>query len=203
MKQKFLPRTLKILFILSCALLNQQRVWAQNKFLEWIKPDQVNLQYAGSIGYFSGAIGYRILNDKATLSAHYGYVPKNKGGWMSIFAAKFEYKPFKIPIKDKLIIHPFNPVFFPSYTSGDNFDYQFKTSRYQKGYYFWSSALRLHMGASAEVQIISNLNSSLKSVSLFTEANTNDLYAISWFKNRTNTPFYAMFRMGYGVRVNF
>lgn len=177
--------------------------YAQRSFLERIKPDQVNLQYAGSIGYFSGGIGYAILNEKVTLSGHYGYVPKNKGGWMSIFTAKFEYKPFTIKIKDKFTIHPINPVFFPSYTSGDNFDYQFKTSQYRKGYYFWSSALRLHLGASTEVKIISHLNSSLKSVSLYAEANTNDLYAISWFTNRTRTPFYSMFKMGYGVRVNF
>ena len=176
---------------------------AQNSFLNRIKPDQLNLQYAGSIGYFSGGIGYNLFHEKATVSAHYGYVPKNKGGWMSIFTAKFEYKPFEIKIKDKLIIHPINPVFFPSYTSGDNFDYQFKTSQYREGYYFWSSALRLHLGAGTEVKILNHKNAAFKSVSIYAEANTNDLYAISWFQNRTTTPFYEMFKLGYGVRVNF
>ncbi len=192
----------KLIFSILLSLVISSAL-AQNSFLKRLKPDQVNLQYAGSIGYFSGGIGYNLFNEKAALSFHYGYVPKNKGGWMSIFTAKFEYKPFEIKIKDKLIIHPLNPVFFPSYTSGDNFDYQFKTSKYREGYYFWSSALRLHLGAGTEVKILSHLNSSLKSVSLYAEANTNDLYAISWFQNRRSAQFYEMFKMGYGVRVNF
>ncbi|SFG88523.1 hypothetical protein [Pedobacter insulae] len=177
--------------------------FAQRSFLERIQPDQVNLQYAGSIGYFSGGVGYHFFKEKTTLSFHYGYVPEDKGGWMSIFTAKFEYKPFAIKIKDKFIIHPINPVFFPSYTSGDNFDYQFSTHKYRKGYYFWSSALRLHLGAGTEVKILNNHSSFFKSASVYAEANTNDLYAISWFQNRTSTPFYAMFKMGYGVRLNF
>ena len=177
--------------------------YSQHSFLDRIAPDQVNLQYAGSIGYFSGGIGYNLWKEKATISAHYGYVPENKGGWMSIFTAKFEYKPFAINIKDKITIHPFNPVFFPSYTSGDNFDYQFERGQYRKGYYFWSSALRIHLGAGTEVKILNHKNAAFKSVSIYAEANTNDLYAISWFENRTTIPFYGMFRLGYGVRLNF
>ena len=188
-----------VLIVLFCA----PSAFAQRSFLDRIKPDQVNLQYAGSIGYFSGGIGYNFFKEKTALSFHYGYVPKNKGGWMSIFSAKFEYKPFTINIKDKFIIHPINPVFFPSYTSGNNFDYEFNTSQYRENYYFWSSALRLHLGAGTEVKILNNKNTVFKSVSLYTEANTNDLYAISWFANRTTTPFYEMFKIGYGIRVNF
>ncbi len=199
---KLLPKKLSISLLLILALFTSS-AYAQRSFLQRIKPDHVNLQYAGSIGYFSGGIGYNFFKEKTALSFHYGYVPKNKGGWMSIFTAKFEYKPFAITIKDKIIIHPINPVFFPSYTSGDNFDYQFKTSQYREGYYFWSSALRLHLGAGTEVKILNNKNAAFKSVSLYTEANTNDLYAISWFENRTTAPFYTMFKLGYGVRVNF
>ncbi|RZK38450.1 MAG: hypothetical protein EOO90_22215 [Pedobacter sp.] len=176
---------------------------AQSKFLSAIRPDQVNLQYAGSIGYISGGIGYNFFKEKTALSFHYGFVPESEGGWMSIFTAKFEYKPFSIKIKDKIVIHPFNPVFFPSYTSGDNFDYQFDTNQYRKGYYFWSSALRLHLGAGTEIKILNNKKAAFKSVSIYAEANTNDLYAISWFENRTSTPVYAMFKLGYGMRLNF
>jgi len=199
---KLLPKKLSISLTLIIGLFVSSAD-AQRSFLKRIEPDQVNLQYAGSIGFISGGIGYNLFNEKAALSFHYGYVPKSKGGWMSIFTAKFEYKPFCINVKDKLIIHPINPVFFPSYTSGDNFDYQFSTTKYREGYYFWSSALRLHLGAGTEVKILTNKNAAFKSVSVYAEANTNDLYAISWFENRTSTPFYAMFKLGYGLRLNF
>lgn len=199
---KLLPKKLIFSFALILGLLASS-AYAQSSFFKRLKPDQLNIQYAGSIGYFSGGIGYNLFNEKAALSFHYGYVPKSKGGWMSIFTAKFEYKPFEIKIKDKFIIHPINPVFFPSYTSGDNFDYQFKRSQYREGYYFWSSALRLHLGAGTEVKILNLNNAAFRSISVYAEANTNDLYAISWFENRTSALFYEMFKLGYGVRVNF
>ena len=144
-----------------------------------------------------------LFNEKAALSFHLGYVPENLGGELTIVAIKFQYKPFKIPLGDKFIIEPFNPVFFPSYTLGQNFDFKFEKPQYRKCYYFWSSALRLHLGASTEVKILSNPTAKIKSLSLYAEANTNDLYALSWFQNRTSTPFYRMFKMGYGVKVNF
>lgn len=199
---KLLPKRLSI-SLLAILGLFASSAYGQRSFLKRIEPDQINFQYAGSIGYFSGGIGYNFFKEKTALSFHYGYVPKNKGGWLSIFTAKFEYKPFTINIKDKIVIHPINPVFFPSYTSGDNFDYQFETTKYRKGYYFWSSALRLHLGAGTEVKILNTKNAAFKSVSIYAESNTNDLYAISWFENRTTTPFYKMFKMGYGLRLNF
>lgn len=176
---------------------------AQSAFVKVITPDQLSLQYAGSIGYFSVGAGYHLFKEKTTLSFHYGYVPESKGGELNILAIKYQYRPFNINIKDVVVIQPFNPVFFASYTLGKNFDYEFTKPRYQKGYYFWSSALRLHLGASSEVKIMGDPKGKIKSVSLFAEANTNDLYAISWFENRTSTPFYKMFKLGYGVRMNF
>lgn len=180
-----------------------QPVFAQNKFLQHIKPDQLNLQYAGSIGFISGSIGYHFLKEKTTLSFHYGYVPESLGGELSILAAKFQYRPWAIKIKDKFIIYPFNPVIFPSYTLGENFDFNFKRSTYRRGYYFWSSALRIHLGAGTEIKILNLSDRKIKSVSIYAETNTNDLYALTWFKNRTSSPFYAMFKLGYGVKMDF
>lgn len=177
--------------------------FAQNKFLNTITPNHINLQYAGSIGFLSLGAGYDLFNEKAELSFHVGYVPESLGGELTMAAIKFHYKPFNIPVGDKILIKPFNPVFFPSYTIGENFDLQFDAPQYRKGYYFWSSALRLHLGASTEIKLLSKPNSKIKDVSIYAEANTNDLYAISWFRNRTSSPFYKIFRLGYGIKVHF
>ena len=191
----------RIIFFI--CLFTSSQVFAQQSFWSKLKPDQVETQYAGSIGFLSIGAGYHLFNEKAALSFHLGYVPESLGGEMTILAAKFEYKPFTIKIKDKFIIQPFNPVFFPSYTLGQNFDFKFEKPQYREGYYFWSSALRIHMGAGSEIKILTNQSASIKAISIYAEANTNDLYAISWFKNRTSTPFYAMFKLGYGVRMYF
>ena len=191
----------KLIIILFCLA---QQATAQKSFLASLQPQQLNVQYAGSIGFLSVGAGYNFFKEKTALSFHAGYVPKSLGGELTILAIKFEYKPWAIKVKDKLIIHPFNPVVFPSYTLGENFDYKFEKPTYQKGYYFWSSALRIHLGFGSEVKILTNSpTSKIRSVSLYAETNTNDLYAISWFQNRTSTPFYKMFKLGYGVRMNF
>lgn len=176
---------------------------AQKSFWKGLVPDQANLQYAGSIGFLSAGAGYNLMKEKTALSFHVGYVPESLGGELTIVAIKFEYKPWAIHIKDKAIIHPFNPVIFPSYTLGENFDFKFERPQYRKGYYFWSSALRLHIGAGTEIKLLTKPNSKIKYVSVYAEANTNDLYLLSWYQNRTNAPFYKMFKLGYGIRTYF
>lgn len=185
------------MFLLACS------AQAQNKFWKKLTPDQVSLQYAGSIGFLSAGAGYDLFNEKAELTFHLGYVPESLGGELTVVAVKFHYKPFTIKAGDKFIIQPFNPVFFPSYTLGQNFDFKFEKPQYRKGYYFWSSALRLHLGASADIKILTSPNAKIKWLGLYAETNTNDLYLLSWFKNRTSAPFYRMFKLGYGIKMGF
>jgi hypothetical protein len=197
---KLVLRKLTFSTVLLLAFLQSD---AQNKFWSRMVPDQAQVQYAGSIGFISVGAGYDLFHKKAELSAHLGYVPESLGGELTILALKFHYKPFSFKVGDRFIVQPFNPVFFPSYTLGQNFDFKFEKPQYRKGYYFWSSALRIHLGASAEVKVLTNLESKIKSVSLYAETNTNDLYALSWFKNRTDMPFYSIFKLGYGVKMAF
>lgn len=193
----------KLTFSILFTLFLSTSALAQSKFWKSLIPDQAGLQYAGSIGFISADAGYDLLNEKAAINFNVGYIPESLGGELTIISVKFQYKPFNIPIGDKIIIQPFNPVFFPSYTLGQNFDFKFEKPKYQEGYYFWSSALRLHLGASTEVKILNKPDAKIKALSLYAEANTNDLYLLSWFKNRTYTPFYRMFKMGYGVKMYF
>lgn len=184
-------------------LISFQTTFAQHSIAKILTPDYVEMQYAGSIGYMSTGIGYRLSPEKTTLSFHYGYVPEVKGGELHIAAVKFEYKPVSIRIKDKLIFHPINPGVFLSYTFGEQFGLKFDNGKYLNGYYFWSPALREHISFSSEVQILGDGSSRIKSVSLYTEANTNDLYMISWWENRTKTPIFQIFHLGFGVRMSF
>lgn len=189
---------LAVILLFSC-----QSAFSQNRLLKTLTPDQVGIQYSGSIGYTSIGFGYNMLKEKTTLSFHYGYVPEIKGGELHIAAVKFEYKPFAIRIKDKITFHPINPVFFFSYTFGKQFGLSFDPDYYDKGYYFWSPALREHIGISSELKIMGDRSSRIKSISLYAESNTNDLYLISWYENRTSTPITEIFHMGFGVRMNF
>jgi hypothetical protein len=184
-------------------MLTVQSGFAQHKFGKALMPDKAIVQYAGSIGYMSVGLGYDLFKERAELSFHYGYVPQIKGGELHIGALKFEYKPFKLKISDGLIFRPVNPVVFGSYTFGSKFGLRFNPDQYPKGYYFWSPALRGHLGATSELEILANKTSSIRSITLFTEANTNDLYMVSWYENRTTTPITKIFNLGFGLKLGF
>jgi hypothetical protein len=202
LKIKHLVQRLLIFKVFLLILLTNG-AYAQEKLIRTLTPDQVVIQYAGSIGYFSLGAGYNFFKDKSTLSFHYGHVPENKGGTLNIAAVKFDYKPFSIVINDKITFLPVNPVFFLSYTFGKDFGLRFNRDQYAKGYYFWSPALREHLGLNSEVRLLGDKSSKIKSVSIYAEANTNDLYMISWYENRTTTPIYEIFHLGFGVKLNF
>ncbi len=188
-------------FILT--LFSFQAAFAQSPVLKAFIPDQIGIQYAGSIGYASIGIGYNFFRERSALSFYYGYVPESKGGELHIGIVKFDYKPFNIPIGHQLIFQPLNPVVFLSYTFGGNFGFRFNPDQYAKGYYFWSPALREHLGLSSELKILGDGSSRIKSISLYAEANTNDLYLISWYNNRTKFPVTDIFHLGFGIKMNF
>ncbi len=175
--------------------------------LKSLIPQQAQIQYGGSIGFVSTGIGYSLWQEKGNLSIHAGFVPEKQGGAFSILALKLAYQPFQFNLGKSFEIKPFNPVIFPSYTLGSNFSYRFSTNQYRPNYYFWSTALRLHMGASSEIKFYYKPKSFTQpkpnAISLYAEVNTNDLYAISWFINRKVAPFSQIFRLGFGLKTYF
>lgn len=193
---------LKHILLFFSIILASTLSFAQSKLGKALAPDFVNMQYGGSIGYFSTGIGYFFFNEKTTASLNYGYVPKSEGGPINILTTKFDYKPFNINLMKGVKWKPINPVFFVSYTLGRDFDKKFDPDQYPEGYYWWSTALKAHLGLSTEIKIFGDGKSAIKAVSLYAETNTNDLYAVSWFENRTTTPFTKIFFWGYGVRLH-
>lgn len=194
----------KIYFVLLYALLNLPGQLKAQKFLI---PETAMVQRAGSIGYNSFGAGYNLFRkNTGSLDLTWGYVPKSKGGRQDIFAAKFAYRPFNIKIKDLVVINPINPGVFVSYHPGGKFHTTFNKKQYPKGYYWWSSAFRIHVSLSTEIKI--NMPQSMSStgieqVSIYTELNTNELYAVSWFKNRNYLPFQDILKLGIGVKAYF
>ncbi|WP_233164627.1 hypothetical protein [Pedobacter sp. ASV28] len=44
-----------------------------------------------------------------------------------------------------MIFHPINLGTFVSYTLGRNFDKKFDPNQYPDGYYWWSTAMKIHL----------------------------------------------------------
>lgn len=170
-------------------------------------PDEIILQHAGSIGYVSVGAGYRLFkNERGNLDLLYGYVPASKGGELHIVTAKFAYKPFVIEVNKLGKIYPFNPGFFLTYTAHPDLQLKFSRDNWPKGYYYWSEAIRPHLSFSNELEITDAKfikAAGLKSLSVYSEFNTNEWYLVNYFQNVPEVSIKNVFKLGIGVRLRF
>ena len=198
---------IKLLTVMFLPFFSVAQEKTENNKPPRLMPDAVIVQHAGSIGYFSGGIGYELFkNKKGNLDLLYGHVPRRRGGNLDIVTTKFAYRPFKIRINDVAVIYPANPGIFLSYTFGENLSFIFDKDQYSRGYYGWSEALRSHLSISNELELSGkNLFSSKRNRSLvfYSEFNANDLYLVSWATNRDGLSFFKIFKLGVGAKIKF
>lgn len=191
-------------FLPVCALLLASANVSAQKFLI---PRTATIQRAGGIGYNSFGVGYNLFgNKRGSLDLAWGYVPESKGGRQDIFAGKFAYRPISIKLKDFGVLNLANPGVFVTHHPGGKFHTTLNKAQYPAGYYWWSSAVRFHLSASTELKI--NTPKSLERtgvehVAVYGEFNTNELYAVSWFKNRNHLPLGDIFKLGFGIKAYF
>lgn len=170
-------------------------------------PQTALVQHAGSIGYNTIGIGYNLFGNKlGSLDLTYGHVPKSKGGKLDIFAAKFAYRPINVKLGEFGVLNVINPGAFISYHPGGKFHTTLDRDQYPAGYYWWSSAVRFHLSASTELRVNTPKKWSrtgIEQISVYSEFNTNELYAVSWFINREHLPLRDIFKLGFGVKAYF
>lgn len=173
----------------------------------FLVPETAMIQRAGSIGYNSFGIGYTFFRkDKGSLDLTWGYVPISKGGRQDIFAAKFAFKPWNIRLGNIATFSPLNPGMFVTHHPGGKFHTTFNKDQYPDNYYWWSSAVRIHLSVSTEVRFNTPerlSKSGIEQVGLYSEFNTNELYATSWFINRNHLAISDILKLGFGIKAYF
>lgn len=175
--------------------------------LKFLVPDAAITQFAGSIGYFSVGAGYDIFkNKRGNLDFNYGYVPKSKGGELNILTAKFAYRPFQVNLKDWGKFYPFNPGVFVTYTFHKDLSWRFNPRQYPDNYYYWSEAFRPHISFTNELELKADKiikGTGIKTLSIYSEFNSNDYYLINYFQNMSELSLSDIFQLGIGLRVKF
>ena len=202
MKRSFTKSLILAVCIVCSSGLNRSDAQVHKVFI----PKDVVIQHAGSIGFFSVGAGYPVFkNKRGSLDFNYGFVPKSKGGDLHIVSAKFAYRPWKVNIADGVVWYPVNPGAFVTYHIGKEYDFFWDKDTYEEGYYWWSTAIRPHISFSTEINLDGpklTKTSVIKGISIYTEANTNELYLISYFQNHRAISPVEIFKLGIGVRVH-
>jgi hypothetical protein len=192
-------RGLLMTLFFSCFVACTTLAQSQKRLL----PDFGVVQYAGSIGYFSAGFGYTFLKENARFSAHFGTVPENRGGTLSVISTKLYFKPATFTVWNRVRLNPFDIGVMASYHYGDNFQEKWPEGVHPKGYYWWHPAFRTHLGMESSLSYEFKKGHSLRSITGYVEFNTNELYFVSFIKNVDAVSFWDIIKVGTGVRVFF
>lgn len=167
-------------------------------------PTHTKLQFAGNMGLLSFGFGwdYGKRNQWET-DLLFGFVPKYESDKAkATFTLKQNYIPWSLQIKEsRFSAEPlacglyFNTVF------GDEF-WVSEPERYPKGYYGFSSKVRIHifLGQRLTYDIDPKRRFTAKALTLFYELSTCDLYLISAATNRYLRPRDYL-SLSFGVKI--
>jgi hypothetical protein len=184
---------------ISCSLL-VLLLWAgtvSGQHQKWLG----TAQFAGSIGYLSVGVGY--VHTKTLQSELlYGFVPGQYGGPGSKFTYRFLWQPFTLPIHPRWNWKPIGTSVFLSYSIDKDLTLVPSYSKYQKDYYWWSTALRKHIGFQTAFERHNPTRPGPKT-QYYMEWNTNDLYMVAYWENRNQMRLDEIFYLGFGIRRFF
>lgn len=176
---------------------------AQAQKSHWAVPDFAVAQYAGSIGYFSAGAGYDVFRSKARFSAHYGYVPENRGGRVNVISTKLFFKPMTLTVWNRVRMNPIDIGLMASYNDHNKSGSTGPEGERHKGYYWWNPALRTHFAMESSVTYEFKKGHTLRAITGYIEYNSNELYFINFVREINAIRVSDVVKVGTGFRVFF
>lgn len=149
-------------------------------------PEQVKLQFAGSMGLFSlGSGWYYGKHTQWETDLFIGFIPRidDIKGHITI-TLKQTYTPFHFKLDKNFIYEPLTGGAYINKIFGPYF-WNKLPDKYPKNYYFWATNTRFHVFLGQALSFRLGNVQPESNLSFFYELNTNDLYIISAIGNRT------------------
>jgi hypothetical protein len=162
---------------------------------KWYYPDRYTLQFAGGIGKYSLGVGYSVFKKKGNVDVHLGYVPLDIGNNLVTSTLKLTMDAFSFSYK-KFTFYPFQYGVNLNYTFGNRF-YVYESRKF----YPFQTAIRPSLVLACSVKKTFE-KGTVRNLSLFLEASSNDFYLITYFSNKV-IPFSEIIVLGTGLRMEF
>lgn len=167
------------------------RVHKYKQRWEKLIPTQTKIQYAGGMGLLSAGIGWDYgKHSQWESDVFLGFIPKyDSKRAKTTITLKQSYIPWSLNIKNGFSIEPLSCGLYFNSVFGDEFWVR-EPDRYPKGYYGFSTKIRTHIFLGQRFTYLINPEKRYrsKSISLFYELNTCDLYLISAITNNYLRP---------------
>lgn len=164
------------------------------------------MQYAGSTGFLSAGVEWKYgKREQWGTTLLLGYLPKfYSHREKAVVTLKQTFSPWNIKLNKNINLRPLNCGMFLSSIYGHSFWKQ-EPERYPDKYYKISTHFRIHIFAGQEIVFSLNEkhNCLLKSVSLYYELNTCDIYLYNYFPNIKYLNLGEIIKLGLGTKLNF
>ncbi len=187
----WLFRILTVCCLLLPCRLQAAGLSAERRYTHRMIPDNVSVQFAGSIGFLSLGTGWEYGNGHWETDVLFGLVPKVEGqSAMVSFTLKQEYVPWHISLGERrdFVLQPLQCGLFVNTLLNRNF-WTIEPDRYPTGYYGFSTKVRFHayLGQSITYNLPERCRFGNR-VSFYYEIGSCDLYIINALKNRCLKP---------------
>ena len=180
-----------------------KRVHRYRSAWESLIPTHFKLQYAGGMGLLSAGIGWD-YGKRAQWETDLlvGFIPRYSSEHFKMtMTLKQTYIPWSISLSKRYSLEPLEcGVYFNTVFSDDFWTEE--PDRYPKGYYGFSTRIRSHafVGQRLKIEIPEKKRISSKSITLFYEISTCDLYVVSAIQNSYLKPDDYL-RLSFGLKL--
>ncbi len=169
-----------------------RRVHRYRNRWEVLIPTHTKLQFAGNMGLLSIGTGWDYgKHNQWETDLLFGFLPKYQSDKAKLtFTLKQNYIPWSLSIKKSdFALEPLTCGMYLNTVFGSDF-WVHEPERYPKGYYGFSSKVRIHafLGQRVTYNIPEKYRFSARAVTLFYELSTSDLYIVSAFTNHYLKP---------------
>jgi hypothetical protein len=158
-------------------------------------------QFGGSIGFLSFGGGYR-HSEKLSSELLFGFVPDQFGGPRTKITYRFLWQPVNVNLSPNWRWKALGLSAFLSYNVDKDMTLVPSYAKYQPEYYWWSTALRKHLGFQTAFEYHPASRPGPKT-QYYMEWNTNDLYLVNYWENHKVMGLHQIFFWGVGIRRFF
>jgi len=172
---------------------------------QWVKliPTHTKLQYAGGMGLLSVGAGWDYgKNDQWETDVFFGILPKYSTSKTKVtFTLKQNFIPWKKHFNEHFSFDPFACGLYVNTILDGDF-WVSEPDKYPSNYYSFSTKMRfnIYVGQRLTYKIPENKRFFSKSVTIFYEISSNDLYIVSAFTNSYLKPKDYL-RLSFGLKM--
>ena len=181
----------------------EKRIAGYQSFWQSLMPTYTKLQYAGGMGLLNVGAGWAYgKNQQWETEVFLGFIPRYSSDNAKLtMTLKQNFIPWRHEMTPTISIEPlacgmyFNTVFSDEFWTKE-------PDRYPHGYYNFSTRVRTHISVGQRVRFLIPDKKRIfsRSITLFYEISTCDLYVVSAFTNRLSPEDYL--RLSFGMKFD-